>query len=126
MLGQSYRFVPGYEVPVRWMSPEALSAQRFSQASDVWAFGVTAWELLTDGAKPFASIATDDVVAEKVRGGACLPRPPGGSTRCPDELWGVLMSCWEAEPGGRPSFADLARRLATIAAAAAGRPVSYQ
>ena len=114
MYGQSYRSVPGQQVPFRWMSPEALTRRRFSQASDVWAFGVTAWEMLTDGEMPFAFVADDAVVVERVCGGERLPRPPGGAARCPDELWGVLLNCWEAAPRDRPSFADLAKRLADI------------
>ena len=39
------------DVPFRWMPPEALKKRRFSEKSDVWAFGVTAWELLRTGSK---------------------------------------------------------------------------
>ena len=118
MYGQSYRSVPGQQVPFRWMSPEALSRRRFSQASDVWAFGVTAWEILTNGDMPFAFIADDTIVAERVCGGVRLPRPAGGAILCPEALWGILLSCWEAEPRDRPSFADLAKRLVEIEVAA--------
>ena len=79
--------------------------------------------MLTDGDMPFAFIADDAVVAEWVCGGARLPRPPGGAARCPDELWGLLLSCWEAEPRERPSFTDLAKRLAEIETTVVGRQV---
>ena len=74
MYGQSYASVPGQRIPFRWMSPEALSKRRFSQASDVWAFGMMVWEMLTDGDMPFAFIAEDAIVAERVCGGERLPR----------------------------------------------------
>ena len=32
-----------------WMSPEAISDHKFSSKSDVWSFGVLAWEVLTMG-----------------------------------------------------------------------------
>lgn len=35
--------------PFRHMAPELLSKSRYSEKSDPWAFGVTAWELLTCG-----------------------------------------------------------------------------
>ena len=31
-------------MPVRWMSPEALEERRWSEKSDVYAFGVVLWE----------------------------------------------------------------------------------
>ena len=34
-------------VPVRWAAPEMLLKARMSEKSDVWAFGVTAWEVCT-------------------------------------------------------------------------------
>jgi serine/threonine protein kinase len=44
-----------------------------NQASDVWAFGVTVYELLTDGGTPYRNMANDDIIA-KVRDGFRLVR----------------------------------------------------
>ena len=33
------------EIALRWASPEALQHEKFSPASDVWAYGVTVWEI---------------------------------------------------------------------------------
>ena len=32
--------------PLRWMSPEAVRLETFGSLSDVWSFGVLAWETL--------------------------------------------------------------------------------
>ena len=36
-------------LPVRWMAPESLKYTEFSSATDVWAYGVTIWEIYTLG-----------------------------------------------------------------------------
>ena len=36
-------------VPIRWASPEVITDCTYSTASDVWAFGITMWEIVTLG-----------------------------------------------------------------------------
>jgi serine/threonine protein kinase len=36
------------------MSPESLSHAKFSEKSDVWAFGVTLWEMYSFSVMPFS------------------------------------------------------------------------
>eukprot|EP00960_Hanusia_phi_P039119 753770-Hanusia_phi.AAC.3 len=33
--------------PIRWMAPESITRRQYSEKSDVWAFGVTMWEIWT-------------------------------------------------------------------------------
>ena len=35
------------KLPVRFLPPETLNEKLFSEASDVWAFGITMWEMMT-------------------------------------------------------------------------------
>jgi serine/threonine protein kinase len=43
----------GGVVPVRWTALESMKDNLFSQASDVWAFGVTIFEVFSDGRTPY-------------------------------------------------------------------------
>ena len=43
------------ELPWKWVAPEAAIYSRFNQASDVWAFGITLWEIFTFGGLPYPS-----------------------------------------------------------------------
>ena len=107
---RTHATVQGEDVPFRWMPPEALRRRRFSEKSDVWAFGVTAWEMLTGGDVPYAFIESNEAVAERVCAGERL-RPPDG---CPDALWALLQRTWAMAPAERPAFTEIAGELALI------------
>ena len=51
-----YYLMRGQEMlPLRWLAPEVLAAgAKFTNKSDVWAFGVLLWEILTLGQQPYA------------------------------------------------------------------------
>ncbi|CAG0918340.1 unnamed protein product [Notodromas monacha] len=88
--------IAGDLLPVRWMSPEALLHQ--GPVCDIWALGVTLWELCTLGREPFGG-AGQVSLPDAVLAGLQLPQPPN----CPDQLYAVMVQCWQLEPGNRPS-----------------------
>ena len=60
------------ELPKRWQAPECLSGNRYSTASDVWAFGVLMYEVLTYGCGPYRNIPIDDEVISQVNVGVVI------------------------------------------------------
>ena len=43
------------------MAPESLIDGVFTSQSDVWAFGVLLWEILSMGAKPYPTMSNTEV-----------------------------------------------------------------
>ncbi|MFH4978534.1 hypothetical protein AB6A40_005243 [Gnathostoma spinigerum] len=93
-------------LPVRWMPPESVQFGKFTHASDIWAFGITLWEVCTYGDVPFGELSNAEILSA-VASGVRLPKPkhtPGG-------VHEIMQHCWELEPNDRPSCYDVLDRL---------------
>ena len=89
------------------MSPEVFQSQKFGEASDVWAFGVTLVELYSQAATPYGEWS-NILVVERVKDGYVLPRPAD----CPVAIYdAVIAPCFLEEPRERPPFQALCTRL---------------
>lgn len=49
------------DLPLKWKAPECLMEYNYSTESDVWAFGVVMYEVLTLGCPPFGNLSNEDV-----------------------------------------------------------------
>ena len=80
-------------LPIRWLPPEVLQHLKWSEKSDVWAFGITMWEIFADGREPYADVCISDadVVAHVIAAG--FPRQP---TRCPENIFAIMKRCWRS------------------------------
>ncbi|CAB0028196.1 unnamed protein product [Trichogramma brassicae] len=47
----------GGKMPIKWLALECIQHRIFTHKSDVWAFGVTIWEVLTYGGRPYESVS---------------------------------------------------------------------
>ena len=41
-------------IPFKWSAPEIWQYSRFTSKSDIWAYGVTLWEIYSGGKQPYA------------------------------------------------------------------------
>jgi serine/threonine protein kinase len=79
--------------PIRWMSPENIRDQEYSEKSDVWAYGMTLYEIVS-GQIPFDGVDLL-TVATNIRDHGSVPEIP---LDCPDFLIPVIQQCWATDP----------------------------
>lgn len=100
----------GGKMPIKWLALECIQHRIFTHKSDVWAFGVTVWELLTYGGRPYENISARDV-PELIENGLKLPQP----SICSLDIYCIMVSCWMLDADSRPSFIKLALKFAEMA-----------
>uniref|UniRef100_A0A8C8C406 receptor protein-tyrosine kinase n=1 Tax=Oncorhynchus tshawytscha TaxID=74940 RepID=A0A8C8C406_ONCTS len=107
--GDYYRIQGRAVLPIRWMAWECILMGKFTTASDVWAFGVTLWEMLSVcQEQPYSNLTDEQVIdnaGEFFRDHGrqvYLSRPDV----CPQGLYDLMLSCWNRDCKLRPSFAS--------------------
>ena len=107
-----YRIQGHAVVPVRWMSFECFYG-KFSQKTDVWAFGVTTWEIFTLAKEqPYNDMSDKQVIEDAFKGKnrRLLARP----NMCPPEVYEIMLKCWEHNTQQRTTFEELFQLLSFI------------
>jgi len=64
------------------MALECLTRFAFSTASDVWAFGVVAWEIFSFGKVPYPNKSWNETFVDLLESGYRLQKPD----KCPYEM----------------------------------------
>ncbi|XP_040577456.1 tyrosine-protein kinase JAK2 [Lepeophtheirus salmonis] len=113
-------------IPVKWLAPECLTNKVYSTASDIWAFGVTLWEMFSYGKIPnligcedfFNESGTQEQhsaemqkFVEALLEGRRFPRTEDCSHIVYNEL---ILPCWEKDSKNRPNFTALKRLISNI------------
>jgi eukaryotic-like serine/threonine-protein kinase len=97
---------PGY------MAPEQLQAEPITHRVDIFSFGVTAYELLTNQ-KPFPGETPADILQKQLDRSSFLP-PRQHNPDLPANLETVIVKCLERDPEKRyPFMSMMARELRT-------------
>ncbi|XP_048348429.1 tyrosine-protein kinase FRK [Sphaerodactylus townsendi] len=94
------------KLPVKWTAPEAIHSSKFSIKSDVWSFGILLFEIITYGKMPYSGMMGPQVI-QKLDQGYRIPQPEN----CPQELYNIMLQCWNVEPQERPTFETLHWKL---------------
>ncbi|KAB7494224.1 Vascular endothelial growth factor receptor 1 [Armadillidium nasatum] len=95
-------------MPIKWMAPEAIQQKVFSIQSDVWAYGITLWEMFTLGNTPYPGIPLNQEFTIALENGMRMEKPK----YCNEEI--LLQNCWRLNPVERPSFSRIADLLSDM------------
>ncbi|XP_069869407.1 tyrosine-protein kinase Mer [Dipodomys merriami] len=104
--GDYYRQGRIAKMPVKWIAIESLADRVYTSKSDVWAFGVTMWEITTRGMTPYPGVQNHEMYDYLLHGHR-LKQPED----CLDELYEIMYSCWSTDPLDRPTFSMLRLQL---------------
>ncbi|XP_077986480.1 discoidin domain-containing receptor 2-like isoform X2 [Glandiceps talaboti] len=102
-----YRIEGKAILPIRWMAWECILYGKFSTSSDMWAYGITLWEIFSLAKEqPFSNMSDQQVIentGEYYRNSGqhvLLVRPK----ICPKDIYDIMTHCWRRDAGTRPRF----------------------
>ncbi|KAI8773425.1 tyrosine-protein kinase SYK [Biomphalaria glabrata] len=85
--------------PLMWYAPECLYFHKFDSKSDVWSFGVTMWEIMSNGSRPYDRKKPQQIL-HFIESGNRLNKP----RNCDDRIYEIMLQCWEFSKEDRPHF----------------------
>ena len=96
-------------LPIRWMAYECFFG-KFSVKTDVWAFGITLWEIFTlCRFLPYNDLTNQQMVEDAIKGAnRLIPNQP---ENCPDDIYCIMKSCLQHDPSKRAEFSVLCDQL---------------
>lgn len=93
-----------------WCAPELIECDVYDEkATDVYAFGITIWEVLK-GIEPFSNVPVLAITVHVLRGAR-----PELDPAWPAEVRDLIENCWANEPAKRPTMAEVSTQLSTLA-----------
>ncbi|KAL8609085.1 hypothetical protein ACOMHN_030426 [Nucella lapillus] len=102
------------KVAAKWAAPEILQENPATERSDVWAYGVTLWELFSMGQSPYPDSPYPDVrgteMGPYLKSGQRLDKPEYAD----DMFYKLMQNCWRQKPGSRPSFSEVKQQLCAL------------
>ncbi|WNE40080.1 MAG: Serine/threonine-protein kinase PknD [Mycoplasmataceae bacterium] len=102
---------------IRWMAPEVLKRGKHSFESDVYSLGMVMWEIVAKNTTPFSNFRDNasvmfNVGKDKENLKETIPN------ETPQELKGIIESCWQEDASLRINLIDIEEKLDKVIQAA--------
>jgi len=91
-----------------YMAPESIREGKFSEKTDVYSYGIVAWEILCES-RPYAEVGSPYKVMYKVVHENLRPKVPEDAPKI--YTW-LIGQCTGTIPANRPGFKDIILQLA--------------
>jgi serine/threonine protein kinase len=96
-------------LPIRWTAPECFKYGTYDSHCDVWSFGILLWELFSYGMFPYPGMANEQVTSAIMTNYRML-----APENCPEEIYALMLECWNANPKQRPNFYTIFKSLQLV------------
>ncbi|EMS11193.1 serine-threonine protein kinase, putative [Entamoeba histolytica HM-3:IMSS] len=94
-----------------WLPPEVLNTHHFLTASDIYAYGIILWEMITRE-KPFVGCKFMSEIANKIRAGERPQFKP--NILIDNSLKELIEMCWLEDPSKRPCCSQIKKVLQKV------------
>ena len=95
-----------------WQAPEVMQCRPHSELCDVYALGVTLWEMWARR-PPYSLLDRDE--RERLTDEHAVYRPPLATvSEAPRDVQFLIATCWQTEPRDRPTMAKVVEALSRI------------
>ncbi|CAG8689331.1 15807_t:CDS:1, partial [Racocetra fulgida] len=81
---------------ILYVAPEVFKGGKFTQASDIYSFGIIIWEVIS-GCRPFSDRKHDEYLILDILNGLCSKIP----SNIPQDLIELMETCWHQDPEKR-------------------------
>lgn len=109
----------GYTGSLRYMAPEVVIRQAYSEKADVYSFGIMLWQMARDKV-PFKGLSKDEFIKEVVH----QQERPKIDKSWPIGFSNLMRQCWDHDQHKRPTFTTVVSDLNKLIAQEMGETVA--
>ena len=106
---ETARFTNTPQGTTEWMAPEVLESKGCSKKSDIYAYGIVLWEIVSRQI-PFKGLNTPQIITKVI---VHKERPPI-PRETPSLLVGLMSSCWSESREKRPTIERVITQLEAL------------
>ncbi|EFP10154.1 hypothetical protein GCK72_007133 [Caenorhabditis remanei] len=116
--GTEYKMNLKKKVPIRWLPVETILSGLYVPQTDVFAFGIMAWEITEDGKEPYPGMKVLEVALQVPKG----YRMKFSTEVAPEFSNFILTNCWNEKWEDRTSMKDTVKWMKGFVKAHGGDP----